>query len=169
MTSLADGTRVKKSDLRVMAYGAVDEANASIGIAIAHITDTETSNVLVQVQLDLFIVGSELAGIAADSGIIVSAEMVNRIEQEIDKFDARLEPLANFILPGGGVAGSNLHAARTIIRRAETLVVSLGSKTVRAECASYLNRISDLLFVMARYINANEHQSEHVWSRKDTL
>ncbi len=169
MTDLADRTRVPKSDARVMAYGAVDEANASIGIALAHMQKGPRSDALLGVQADLFVVGSELARMPADSGVSVSSEMVNELERVIDECDAELEPLANFVLPGGGVAGAHIHAARATIRRAETLAVSLGRDAVRAECLSYLNRVSDLLFVMARCVNADEQVSEQTWSRKDTL
>lgn len=169
MTDLANGKRTSKSDAQVMAYGAVDEANASIGIAVAHLQQTALKEILLHIQSDLFVVGSELAGLSADSKIVTSSKMIERLEEIIDEYDAKLEPLANFILPGGGVAGAHIHAARATIRRAETLAVSLGSSIVRPECLAYLNRVSDLLFVIARYANSNEQIDEHIWSRKDTL
>lgn len=167
LTDLANGERVSKSDSRVMAYGAVDEANATIGIALGHIKDDKIAEVLESIQSDLFVVGAELAGTPPDS-VCVSSKMVEKLESIIDEFDAKLEPLSNFIMPGGGLAGAHLHAARAIVRRAESLAVSIDPK-VRAECLAYMNRISDLLFVMARYANASQSAGERVWSRKDTL
>lgn len=167
MTDLAGGGRVPKSDARVMAYGAVDEANAAIGAALAHMRPGGPFDELLRVQSDLFSVGAELAGAPAGPGTGVSSERIVEIERLIDSYEAQLDPLANFILPGGGHGGAHIHAARATVRRAEALASSLDG--VSAHTLAYLNRVSDLLFVMARRVNADEGIGERVWSRKDTL
>lgn len=169
MTDLASGERVSKSDTRVKAYGAVDEANAIIGLVVANMTQTKIVDILLEIQADLFIVGAELAGISDKSGMSVSSDMVGKIENIINEYSAKLDPLANFILPGGGIVGSHLHTARAVIRRAETYAVSLDSKSIGTECLAYLNRVSDLFFVLARYVNADQGIGEHIWNSKDTL
>ena len=169
MTDLADGTRASKSDGRIVACGAIDEACAAIGVAIAHAPEARSSEPLRIVQSDLFKIGAEIAGAPADAGVMIGDDAVKRVEREIDWYESHLEPLRRFVLPGGGLAAASLHAARATVRRAETHAVSLEPGAVRAECAAYLNRVSDLLFVMARHANAEEKRAELPWSRKDTL
>ncbi|MDP3726913.1 MAG: cob(I)yrinic acid a,c-diamide adenosyltransferase, partial [bacterium] len=156
-TSLFSGQRVSKADLRVEAYGTVDELNSAIGVAIAEISNIihstssgQISNIkkeLVQVQKDLFEIGSALA----QAGIRNLDQRVKDFEKMIDEMTGKLPPLQNFILPGGGGAGSTLHFARTVCRRAERRVVALSKKEkISADIIVYLNRLSDLLFTMAR-------------------
>ena len=154
-TSLGDGARVAKDDVRVAAYGTVDEANAVIGLArrsAAHDID----RLLARIQNDLFDLGADLCrpGSAEDGKLRVTETQVSRLESEIDAVNERLKPLESFILPGGSEAASYLHLARTVTRRAERLVVRLGrSETVNPAVLKYLNRLSDLLFVLARAAN----------------
>lgn len=168
-TGLPDGTRVPKSDARVMAYGAVDEANAAIGVAVAHGVGGRLGEMLAAVQADLLTVGADLADARGAGDVRVSAAMVARLESFIDELDAGLEELTNFVLPGGTAAGAHLHHARTVMRRAEAMAASLGQGAVRPECGAYLNRASDLLFVMARSANAEGGMAEPTWGGGDTL
>ncbi len=156
-TSLGDGTRVRKDTLRVEAYGTVDEANAAIGIARLA-TQGETDAILGRIQNDLFDLGADLCrpagGRKAESALRVTAAQVARLEAEIDGLNADLAPLESFVLPGGSAAAAHLHLARTITRRAERLAVALAaSEPVNRDAIKYLNRLSDLLFVLARHCN----------------
>ncbi len=155
-TGLADGRRVAKDDLRIEAIGAVDEANAAIGLARLY-TAGETDAILARIQNDLFDLGAGLARPKAEEAegrLAVADSQVKRLEEEIDRLNAELEPLANFILPGGSPAAAHLHLARTVVRRAERRVVALARReAVEAAAVRYLNRLSDLLFVLARWLN----------------
>jgi cob(I)alamin adenosyltransferase len=156
-TSLGDGARVPKDALRVEAYGTVDEANAVIGLARLH-TAGAADDILGRVQNDLFDLGADLCrpedGRKGEGGLRVSAAQVERLEGEIDRLNAELSPLESFVLPGGTAAAAHLHAARTVARRAERLAVALArEETVNGQAVKYLNRLSDLLFVMARHCN----------------
>lgn len=159
-TSLGDGARVGKHDLRVESYGTVDEANAVIGIARLH-TDGDADAMLARIQNDLFDVGADLCQPppvdGGDKGALrVTAAQVDRLEAEIDAMNAELKPLTSFILPGGSPAGAHLHLARTVVRRAERQVCALAeAETVGAEAVRYLNRLSDHLFQLARRLNGN--------------
>lgn len=158
-TSLGDGSRVRKDALRVEAYGTVDEANAVIGLARLHTTG-EADAILGRVQNDLFDLGADLCrpedGRKGAGGLRVSAAQVDRLEAEIDTLNEALSPLENFVLPGGSAASANLHHARTVVRRAERLAVALAAgEPVNAEAVKYLNRLSDLLFVLARHCNGD--------------
>ncbi|MAY73463.1 MAG: ATP:cob(I)alamin adenosyltransferase [Phycisphaerae bacterium] len=166
-TSLGDGARVSKTSPRVECYGTVDEANAAIGVAAAHCDGTDERSVdiarmLVAVQNDLFDVGADLcvpaeAAETPESRLRVSAAQTERLEREMDRMNESLEPLTSFVLPGGTVLAAALHHARTVSRRGERLAVALLSAEPEAtnpEVVKYLNRLSDLLFVMARYANA---------------
>ena len=156
---LVDGSRVSKSSLRMAAIGEIDEANAAIGVALLHIDDSEVRSILSLVQNDLFDVGADLCvpereG-TARSRLRVSAKQVETLEQQIDKFNETLAPLTSFILPGGSPASAYLHLARTIVRHAERDVVELAlSEPINEEALKYVNRLSDLLFVFCRYLNA---------------
>ncbi len=156
-TSLAGGARVDKHDLRVEAYGTVDEANAIIGLARLH-TEGDTDECLARIQNDLFDLGADLARPetkdAPDEALRISAAQVARLETEIDAINDGLQPLTSFVLPGGTPAAAHLHHARTVVRRAERLVSALsGRETVNPQALIYLNRLSDHLFVMARQMN----------------
>jgi cob(I)alamin adenosyltransferase len=164
-TSLGDGSRVAKHDLRVAAYGTVDEANAVLGIARAEIARTDPSvalaradAILSRVQNDLFDVGADLCtpeeGRKGDGALRITAEQAARLETEIDTINEGLGALTSFILPGGTMVAAHLHHARTVARRAERLVTELtATETVNPDAIVYLNRLSDLLFVMARDAN----------------
>jgi len=158
-TSLGDGRRVPKHDLRVAAYGTVDEANSAIGLARLHATGDDDA-MLARIQNDLFDLGADLCtphdGRHAKGALRVSEEQVQRLEDEIDAMNAALEPLTSFILPGGSPASAHLHLARTVIRRAERMITGLSEvEEVNPEAVKYANRLSDHLFVLARRMNDN--------------
>ena len=161
-TGLGDGTRVSKDSARVAAYGTVDEANSAIGVVLAAEIPDDVRAVLVSVQHQLFDLGGELCipGHAA----IHDAD-IDRLEQQLDRFNAGLPPLKDFILPGGGPAAAHAHLARTICRRAEREVVTLSRHdAVRPEAIRYLNRLSDLLFVLARVLARASGHGETLWN-----
>lgn len=163
-TGLGDGSRVDKDSPRVEAYGTVDEANSAIGLVLA-LTSVPDSirQCLTEVQHDLFELGGELC---IPGHRAVEMTFVERLEQKLDKFNAGLPPLKDFILPGGGQAAAACHLARTIVRRAERRVRTLAKdEDVRDEVFCYLNRLSDLLFVIARLIAREESGQEIVWDR----
>ena len=163
-TGLGDGSRVPKDSLRVDAYGTVDEANSAIGVVLAN--DSVPENIrsaLTEVQHDLFELGGELC-IPGHSAI--TEDFITRLENELDALNADLPALKEFILPGGGPAAAACHLARTIVRRAERVSASLArEETVRPEVLRYLNRLSDLLFVMARVLARAESGEEVLWNR----
>jgi len=162
-TSLGSGTRVAKHDLRVAAYGTVDETNAVIGLARLHTgDDTETDAMLSRIQNDLFDLGADLctpegdarAARKAEGALRIVPAQVERLEREIDTLNEELEPLKSFILPGGTPAAAHLHMARTVARRAERLMTELaGREPVNADALRYINRLSDHLFVLGRHLN----------------
>ena len=164
-TSLFDNSRVWKSDQRIMSYGAVDELNSSLGIALSLDLDHEIKDILIKIQNDLFIVGSDLANPdMSDQKIRTTIEMITFLEQKIDLLEPQLEPLTSFILPGGTLLASIMHLSRTISRRAETHVVALSqNEEINKDAAIYLNRLSDLMFIMARAINQRKNISDIVW------
>jgi cob(I)alamin adenosyltransferase len=171
-TGLFDGTRVLKSDPRVAAYGEVDELNAWLGLARTEATaspvDTQLVRMLDQIQRDLFGLGARLADpakkIAARvTKASVGPEDIGRLEQWIDLLESELPPLRRFILPGGSRTGALLHVARTICRRAERAIVGLGHDGVEPELLVYVNRLSDLLFVMGRVANHRTGAAETEW------
>jgi cob(I)alamin adenosyltransferase len=161
-TALGSGRRVAKYDLRVECYGTLDETNAAIGLARVHTRDTDETldAMLARIQNDLFDVGAELCypdeSKDARGRLMVSDVQVRRLESEIDTLNAELEPLRSFVLPGGSPASSYLHLARTISRRAERLMVALAARPnepVGDAALRYINRLSDFLFVAARFAN----------------
>ena len=164
-TSLFDNSRVWKSDQRIMSYGAVDELNSSLGIALSLELDPEIKDILIRLQNDLFIVGSDLANPnMSDEKIRTTPEMITFLEQKIDLLEPQLEPLTSFILPGGTLLASILHLSRTISRRAETHVIALSqNEEINKDAAIYLNRLSDLMFILARAINHRKNISDIVW------
>jgi cob(I)alamin adenosyltransferase len=166
-TSLFDGTRVRKDDARVDAYGEVDELNAWLGVARGTLDEPTLDAALIQIQKDLFALGAQLADPAEKIARRVTKATVGdadvaRLEQLIDQLDAQLPPLRKFILPGGSPAGSALHVARTICRRAERRLVSL-QPAVDPVLLRYVNRLADLLFVIARAANQRAGSSEIEW------
>lgn len=167
-TSLFDGTRVSKTDPRVAAYGDVDELQAVLGVTAAAGLDAELAALVVSLQRDLFALGARLADpshrIAPRvTKINIDAASITRLEGSIDQLEATLPPLRHFILSGGGPAGASLHLARTVCRRAERAVLSLDVDTVEPVLLIYLNRLSDLLFVMARAANHRAGVAETEW------
>jgi len=154
-TSLGDGSRVVKHDPRVAAYGTVDEANAVIGLARLH-TEGAADDMLSRIQNDLFDLGADLCRPEGRKGgelRIVQAQ-VDRLEREIDELNQGLEPLESFVLPGGTAPAAWLHLARTVVRRAERLITELaGGEPLNPLAISYVNRLSDHLFVLARHLN----------------
>ena len=162
-TALGSGERRKKYDLRVAAYGTIDEANAAIGVARLHTShDAELDAALARIQNDLFDVGADLCTPGKGKGpggarLTVTDKQVEWLEAEIDRFNAALQPLRSFVLPGGSAASAYLHLARTICRRAERLIAELKDKpdeSVSSEVLKYVNRLSDFLFVASRYANS---------------
>ncbi len=156
-TSLGDGRRVAKHDLRVEAFGTVDEANATIGLARLHVAGTSDA-MLARIQNDLFDLGADLCtpetGEPNAAALRIIPAQVTRLEQEIDALNEGLAPLNSFVLPGGTAAAAYLHLARTVTRRAERLVTALAEReAVNAEAVKYLNRLSDHLFVLSRHVN----------------
>jgi cob(I)alamin adenosyltransferase len=156
-TSLGDGTRVAKHTARVAAYGTVDEANATIGIARLHAGGTADA-MLARIQNDLFDLGADLCRPGADfedaKTLRVQDSQVARLEREIDEMNGDLRPLTSFVLPGGTAAAAYLHLARTVTRRAERLVCELAeAEAVNPAAIRYLNRLSDHLFVLSRWLN----------------
>ena len=161
-TALASGARRSKADLRVEAYGAIDETNAAIGMARAALDDSEPAlgHMLARIQNDLFDLGADLATPAdaprAEGALHVVQSQVDRLEREIDELNTELQPLTSFILPGGSAAAAALHLARTIARRAERIMVALVAapgESVDQPAMRYVNRLSDLLFVASRTVN----------------
>lgn len=163
-TSLFGGARVAKNDARIEAYGTVDELSSHLGVARASGLPHETSEELARVQSDLFEIGAHLAspGISRFSG--VEPQRIEQLERAIDKMEQHLTPLTTFILPGGSLGASQLHVARTICRRAERCVVGLGDESQATQSTiAYLNRLSDYLFVAARFANLREGVADVPW------
>jgi cob(I)alamin adenosyltransferase len=164
-TGLGDGSRVGKDSLRVAAYGTVDELNSTIGMVLASDgVDDEVREVLTQVQHDLFDLGGELC--IPGMAMIEDAD-IDRLEQVLDRFNDPLPPLKDFILPGGGMAASCCHLARTVCRRAEREVIALGrEEEIRPQAQRYLNRLSDLLFVLCRVLARASGHGEVLWQHE---
>ena len=164
-TSLGDGSRVPKTDLRIEAYGTVDELNSFVGVALAGDLLEEFRPWLERVQNDLFDLGADLSVPLEDERrerLRVTAEQVERLEELCDLVNERLEPLKSFVLPGGTEASARLHVARAVCRRAERLAVALAAEhAVNPAALAYLNRLSDLLFILARAANAGS--PEPLW------
>ena len=163
-TGLGDGTRVAKDSARVAAYGTVDELNSAIGVVLAQEIPAPVRETLTQAQHDLFDLGGELCipGMA-----MVDDADVTRLESMLDAFNETLPPRKDFILPGGGMPAAHCHLARTICRRAEREVITLSrSEDVRGEAIRYLNRLSDLLFVLARVLARESGHGEVLWQHE---
>lgn len=171
-TSLGNGKRVLKSSLRINAIGTVDEANSFLGVALMRIKDEDTRALILKIQNDLFDVGADLClpetGEKIDyEPLRVTSKQVENLEEKIDFYNASLSPLKSFILPGGSDAASYMHLCRTVVRRAERYVCAIVEEEGNATCVSkmvvqYLNRLSDLLFVLARILN-NNGKNDVLW------
>jgi cob(I)alamin adenosyltransferase len=163
-TSLFGGARVPKNDPRIEAYGTVDELNSFIGVARATWPGSPVDEQLAAAQADLFEIGAHLASPGSSRFAGVDEERIAELERGIDAMEAELAPLTSFILPGGTLAAAQLHVARTVCRRAERLVVGLGDESPQTRSAiRYLNRLSDYLFVAARYANHRQGTPDVPW------
>jgi len=164
-TGLQGNYRISKSHQRIIAYGTIDEANASLGIIQLNLLDEDIVKILTRIQNELFVVGSDLSNTNLnDSKNRVSLDMINKLEDDIDKLESELTPLKNFILPGGEPEAAQIHYSRAVVRRAETQVVLLSEKDeINSNCIKYLNRLSDLLFVMGRLINKRKGGEDIIW------
>lgn len=163
-TGLGDGTRVEKTHARIEAYGTVDEANSALGMVLAIAgLPADVTECLTDIQHELFDLGGELSVPGLRT---IAADHVTRLEQQLDAFNERLPPLKEFILPGGGPAAAACHLTRAIVRRAERCTWTLAqSETVAPEVMQYLNRLSDLLFVVARVLARHERGEEVLWRK----
>lgn len=164
-TGLQGDLRISKSHPRIIAYGTIDEANAYLGIVLANKLDLDIYHLLNQIQNDLFVAGADLSNpnLKQTSNRITSS-MVEGIENAIDKYEKELPPLTNFILPGGDSIAAQVHFCRTIVRRAEICLVFLKEKEeINEDCIKYLNRLSDLLFVIGRVINKRKGNRDIIW------
>ncbi len=166
-TSLFGGDRVPKDNPRVAAYGTIDELNSFLGVARATWPSSPIDDELHHVQSDLFDLGAQLASPGVSRFTGVDPSRIEDLEHAIDATEAELEPLKNFVLPGGSLAAAQLHVARTICRRAERQVVALRDDNEATRCAiAYLNRLSDYLFVAARLANAKHGVEDVLWKKK---
>lgn len=173
-TALYGGTRVSKASARVESYGTIDELNSFIGFAKTEISDGKVLNQLRKIQFDLFTLGSEsatptdkltLANGQSRLTLMISEKEIEELENWMDEFETELEPLQYFILPGGGKSATSLHICRTVCRRAERSLVFLNeSEEVRPELIKYLNRLSDYLFVLARFVSKINGETEEYWN-----
>ena len=166
-TALFGGTRIPKDALQIEAIGTVDELNAYIGYAKTQIQDSDLSELMDRIQNHLFALGADLATPAShtkSNEMRISDEFTTEMETEIDRLSEELQPLTNFILPGGGTGGAVLHVARAVCRRGERCVVRLTQETdINPEIIRCLNRLSDLLFVLARVVNQRTQMPEPIW------
>ena len=166
-TGLYGGIRVPKDSMRIETCGTVDELNACIGLARSQIQEAEVDAILHRIQNELFDIGADLATLETHpkaASLRIPTTLTPKMEREIDRFEDQLPALKNFILSGGSVCGATIHLARTVCRRAERCVVRLAeSETVNPEVSVYLNRLSDLLFVLARTVNHRSDEPEPLW------
>jgi len=176
LTGLIGGKRIPKSDIRIIAYGSVDELNSYIGLSISllskHNLSSSFSDIIVtlsRIQNELFVIGSDLADpdLSKSSSLRVQSNMITVLENDIDKYEKELSPITYFILPGGSIESSNLHIARSIARRTETNVAKLFLEDmINNLVLVYLNRLSDLLFVLSRTINNRLQISDIAWKSR---
>ncbi len=164
-TGLQGNSRISKSHPRITAYGTIDEANAVLGIVLSYELDEDIVVLLNLIQNELFVVGADLSNPnLEDKKNRVSSHMIDKLEENIDKYEKELSPLTNFILPGGNIVASQLHHVRTIIRRAETYIVLLSDQEkINNNCIKYVNRLSDLFFVLGRVSNKRSGQKDIIW------
>ena len=164
-TRLANGDEVSKDDLRVCAYGDIDELNSLLGLVISQLDDPQVSSILLEVQHHLFDAGGEIASAGMVADMITDA-MVTELEHHLDQLSENLPPLKEFILPGGTTAAAYLHVARTVCRRVERSIIKLDhEEAVAPVIIRYINRLSDLLFVMARYENHRDGTGHEIYWR----
>jgi cob(I)alamin adenosyltransferase len=170
ITSLIGGTRVPKYHIRIEAYGTVDELNSYIGLIRGGISDKSIQETLKEIQNELFVIGSHLAADPQKSKMQlpeIGGEAVERFEQAMDAMDNQLEPLKNFILPGGSMMVSFAHIARCVCRIAERLMVHLNEESpIEPILIQYINRLSDYLFVLARLLSKQENSPEYIWETR---
>ncbi len=171
-TSLVGGNRVKKNDIRLEAYGTVDELNAAIGLLRSYSISGDISEILITIQNKLFNIGSRLAsdekGESLTESLSITVADIELLEKAIDKFEQSLPELNHFILPGGDIASAQCHVARTICRRAERRIIEFAEQgNVRNEIIVYMNRLSDLLFVLARKLTSDNNSEELSWKKND--
>jgi cob(I)alamin adenosyltransferase len=166
-TSLYGGTRVEKADPRVEAYGAVDELNSQIGVARAQVKQKRFNQILKEIQRDLWILAGDLASELVSANVPrISKEQLDRLETVTDELNSELPQLRRFVLPGGSVAGAELHVARAVCRRAERRVVALSKiESINPQVLPYINRLSSLLFVLARIVNKMQRVPEEEFVR----
>jgi len=164
-TGLQGNFRISKSHPRIIAYGTIDEANAALGIVLSYDLDRDMAILLNQIQNELFVIGADLSNPnLEDAKNRTSSEMILNLEKNIDKFEEELPSLTNFILPGGDIVASHLHYVRTIIRRAETYLVLLHTQEkINQNCITYINRLSDLFFVLGRVLNKRKGRKDIIW------
>ena len=164
-TGLQGNSRVSKSHPRIIAYGTIDEANAVLGIISSYELDEDIAVLLNLIQNELFIVGADLSNPKLeDEKNRVTSDMIYNLEKNIDKYEEELSPLTNFILPGGNTVASQLHHVRTVIRRAEICIVLLSEQEkINNNCIKYVNRLSDLFFVLGRVSNKRSGQNDIIW------
>ena len=165
-TSLIGGTRVDKFNIRVDAYGTIDELNSVIGVAIAHLEDYELRTDLMRIQHNLFDCGADLANPDISNQTVITKKNIQWLEQTIDKYTECVPPLQNFILPGGAKSASYLHLARTVARRAERKIATLAASTeIDSNINAFINRLSDYLFASARYVNWKNGEIEPSYNK----
>ncbi|TLX71287.1 MAG: cob(I)yrinic acid a,c-diamide adenosyltransferase [Thaumarchaeota archaeon] len=166
-TGLIGGKRIRKSNPRIIAYGAVDELNSSLGIILSSKLDVDIADLLIRIQNDLFVVGADLANLdLKNTSNRITVDMVQFLEESIDELEKELSSITYFILPGGDSIASQLHMARAISRRAETNIVHLTEfEEINKACQIYLNRLADLLFVLARVINKRKMIKDIAWKK----
>jgi len=166
-TSLYGGIRVEKADPKVEAYGAVDELNSQLGVARAHVKSKKLDQILKSVQRDLWILGGDLASELVSANVPrITKEQLDRLESVTDELNSSLPQLRRFILPGGSVPGAELHVARAVCRRAERRIVALSKvESINPEILPYINRLSSLLFVLARTVNRTQRVPEEEFVR----
>ena len=164
-TGLQGNIRVSKIHPRIIAYGSIDEANASLGIVLTNSLDSDIGNLLKKIQNELFVAGADLSNPnLTQTENRIDSTMVKDIEDFIDKYEKELAPLTNFILPGGDIAASQIHFTRTIVRRAEIFLVALKEQEeINEYCLKYINRLSDLLFVLGRVLNKRKGKQDIIW------
>jgi len=166
-TGLGDGTRTSKDSLRIQAIGDIDELNCVIGLVLTHELPSELVGPLQQIQQELFEVGGELSMPGYD---LLKPERVAQLDEWAEQFNSRLPPLKDFVMPGGTPASAHCHLARAVCRRAERQLVTLSAReTVREELRQYINRLSDLLFIMARLMMQHAEKNEKIWDSLDTF
>ena len=164
-TGLQGNSRITKSHPRIIAYGTIDEANAGLGIVLSYELDKDITILLNLIQNELFVVGADLSNPnLEDKKNRVTLDMICNLEKNIDNYEKELPSLTNFILPGGNIVASQVHHVRTVIRRAETCLVLLSEQEkINNNCIKYVNRLSDLFFVLGRILNKRSGQQDIIW------